>query len=68
MGLADRFRLLFALSSSCVPVTEKLESFTTSHLTLSSDGPFAVELDGEIIRTAEATISVLTKYIRVCSC
>lgn len=68
MGLADRLRLLFALSHGGAPVTGKLESFTASSLTLSSEGPFAVELDGEVIQTSEAIFSVLTKYLRVCTC
>jgi diacylglycerol kinase (ATP) len=68
MGLADRLLLLSALSRGGVPVTGKLESFTASHLTISSDGPFAVELDGEIIQTSDATFSVITKYLRVCPC
>jgi diacylglycerol kinase family enzyme len=68
MGLSGRLRLLFALSHGGVPVTEKLESFVASRLTLSCDSVFAVEVDGEIVQTSEATFSVLTKHLQVCSC
>lgn len=41
-------------------------SWSTRLLTVTADCPFAVEFDGEIVRTSEARFSILPQFLKVC--
>ncbi len=66
MNMPERLNLFRALNSGKFEQIKKTKSWTTDKLTVKSSGQFAVEYDGEIIRTDKVEFSVLPSYIKVC--
>lgn len=66
MNLQERLKLFVALSSGRFNKIKKTKSWTTNNLAVSSEKYFAVEFDGEIVRTKSVKFSVLQKIIKVC--
>ncbi len=66
MNLQERIKLFFALSTGRFNKIKKTKSWVTNNLTVSSNKFFAIEFDGEIIRTNSVQFSILEKLIKVC--
>ena len=68
MHLLNTLNLLWNLSKSRFRGLPKTESFRSDHLTVTSDQPFAVEFDGEVIATKQVNFYIKRKMIGVCVC
>ena len=65
MNRLDLVRLFLSLRKGLFP-SWKTRSWKTARLLLTSKTPFAVEYDGETLRTTSVQFGVLQKLIRVC--
>jgi diacylglycerol kinase (ATP) len=68
MQLADRFRLLRGLLCGSLRDSDRLHQWQAPCLSLSAEEPFAVEYDGEVVRTQRATFAIIQKHLQVCTC
>lgn len=66
MNKIDIMKLFVALQSGKVRNSEKFISWQSDSLNISSSQDFAVEFDGEVIRSNNIKYSVLKEYIKVC--
>ena len=66
MNLTERLKLFWALNNGNFKKVQKAKSWLTGKITVKSEFPFAVEYDGEIIKTASVEFSVLPKLLRIC--
>jgi diacylglycerol kinase (ATP) len=66
MSKIDILKLFVALQSGRVRNSEKFISWQADSLTISSSKEFAVEYDGEVIRTNSIKYNILKEYIKVC--
>ena len=66
MSFLERVKMLLALSNGRFQGCPKTKSWTSSRLSIKSDRVFAVETDGEVIRTKSAEFSVVPKAVRFC--
>lgn len=68
LGWSGRVRLFQALASGRAMKRTLDQCWQSHELTLSSDTPFALEFDGEVIRTDRVRVTVLPRHLRVCAC
>jgi diacylglycerol kinase (ATP) len=68
MRRLERLRLLAGLLSKSLIDSPKLMSWQAPFLSVESVEPFAVEFDGEVVQTTQATFSLLPKHLQVCTC
>ena len=68
MSRKEVIHLLYLLSYGKFDKVTKKKSWDTKELKISSENPFYVEYDGEIINTTSVTFSVLPKLLKVCLC
>ncbi len=66
MSTIDLLKLLWTLCHDGFQSMEKCKSWFVSGFTLQSLVPFAIELDGEVIKTTDAEFTVLPRFIKVC--
>ncbi len=66
MSLMELLRLLWALSHNAFEKVGKRRSWQVDGFSIQAPVPFAVEYDGEVIRTTKADFSVLHNFIKVC--
>jgi diacylglycerol kinase (ATP) len=66
MNLIEKLKLFRALNNGNFNKVQKTKSWLTRDITIKSELPFAVEYDGEIIKTAAVEFSVLPKFLRIC--
>lgn len=67
MNIAERLKLFAALNKGGTGEINKIKSWQSDNLTVSSDLPFSVEFDGEVLKTRNAVFSLLSKHIKVCT-
>jgi diacylglycerol kinase (ATP) len=68
LPFGGRLRLFQALAAGHVPKGRAMQFWQSREATLSSDRPFALEFDGEVINTNKVRFSVLPRHLRVCTC
>ena len=68
MSRKEIIHLLYLLSFGKFYKVKKKKSWETKELNVSSEDPFYVEYDGEIIKTTSVTFTILPKLLKVCSC
>jgi len=66
MTRMELLRLMRILSNGAAPDSSKAESWTSSSLTVTCEQPFAVEFDGEVIRTSRVEFGIMKQALRVC--
>ena len=66
MGRLGLLRLLKALGKNDPGHPVTMRTWSTPEFTVSSESPFAVEFDGEVITTTKARFEVLHRHIKVC--
>ncbi|MGA9118504.1 MAG: diacylglycerol kinase family protein [Bacteroidota bacterium] len=67
MSILERFQLLRALSSGRFPLSAKTRAWSLPGLSLESQTPFPLELDGEILIARKAEFTILRTALKVCS-
>ena len=67
LNTGELFRLLRALGAKngCRPVSG-IRTWSSPDITVEADSPFAVEFDGEVVRTASARFTVIPRTLKVC--
>jgi diacylglycerol kinase (ATP) len=66
MSLPQILLTLYRLSKRKFSGYPNTVSYETDHITIESDGKFAVEFDGEVIYTKKVSYSVLPVKIKIC--
>ena len=66
MGKLELVSLLWKLNTNISNYISKMSSWSTRAIIISSNKPFNVEFDGEIIKTNSARFQVLPQYLKVC--
>ncbi|HUL43308.1 MAG TPA: diacylglycerol kinase family protein [Bacteroidota bacterium] len=66
MTRVELLRMMRTLSNGYAGKIEKSRSWKESSLTLSGDTPFAVEFDGEVIRTRSVQFEIVPQALWVC--
>jgi diacylglycerol kinase (ATP) len=67
MSLPRILLTLYRLSKRKFSGYRNTVSYETDHITIESDGKFAVEFDGEVIYTRKVSYSVLPVKIKICT-
>jgi diacylglycerol kinase family enzyme len=68
MHLLNTLNLLWNLSNNRFRGLPKTESVCSDRLTVKSDQPYAIEFDGEVVSTKNASFHIKQKMIGVCTC
>jgi diacylglycerol kinase (ATP) len=68
LQFGGRLRLFQDLATGREPKGRSMSSWQSGGATLSSDRPFALEFDGEVITTDKVHISILPRHLQVCTC
>ncbi len=66
MNRAELCHVLTEFTRGKFRTTMKTASWSTESLSVTSTTPFAVEYDGEVVHTQDATFTVLSKLLQVC--
>jgi Sphingosine kinase and enzymes related to eukaryotic diacylglycerol kinase len=66
MPTIDLLKLLWALSHGKFQSIDKRRSWSVSGFTVRAPIPFAIEFDGEVIKSMTAEFSVLPRFLKVC--